>query len=444
MKGIAGRVKDLKVLLQEGIWKVRLTDLKGPHRLLFSAVRILSVTVRKFMTDQCSLRSSALTFYTLMSIVPVAAVAFAIAKGFGFQKLLEQQLMENFAGHEDVLAQVIEFSRRLLENTQGGLLAGVGIIVLLWSVIKVLDNIELSFNHIWGVGQSRSFGRKFSDYLSIMLIAPILLITSSSATVMVVTQISHITGMLGLGILNPLIALLMRLTPYCLIWLLFAFVYVFVPNTKVSLASGLIAGFTAGSIFEAVQGFYIHFQVGVAQYNAIYGSFAALPLFLVWLQLSWLIVLFGAELSYAHQNAQAGDSRIDPCRISPSRGKMLSLLITRLIVLNFVKGEPALSAARVSDTLELPVALVKASLADLCEAGVLSETWTDNHAVPAYQPARDTGTISVASVLKALEDKGLHLYVLPETAEIANLGKILEELRLSLESSPANVLLKDT
>jgi len=443
MKGIADRVKTLKDLLQEGIWKVRLKDLKGSHRLLFSVLRILSVTVRKFMADQCSLRSSALTFYTLMSIVPVAAVAFAIAKGFGFQKLLEQRLMENFAGHEDVVAQIIEFSRRLLENTQGGLLAGVGIIVLLWSVIKVLDNIELSFNHIWGVEQSRSFGRKFSDYLSIMLIAPILLITSSSATVMVVTQLSHITGMLGLGILNPLIALLMRLTPYCLIWFLFAFVYVFIPNTKVTLASGLIAGFTAGSIFEVVQGIYIHFQVGVAQYNAIYGSFAALPLFLVWLQLSWLIVLFGAELSYAHQNAQSGDSQIDPCRISPSRGKLLSLLITRLIVVNFVKGEPALSAARVSDTLELPVALVKATLADLCEAGVLSETWSDNHAVPAYQPARDTGTLSVASVLTALEDKGLLLYPLPETEEIANLGNTLEELRLSLESSPANVLLRD-
>ena len=443
MKGIADRAKTLKDLLQEGIWKVRLKDLKGSHKLLFSVLRILSVTVRKFMADQCSLRSSALTFYTLMSIVPVAAVAFAIAKGFGFQKLLEQRLMENFAGHEDVVAQIIEFSRRLLENTQGGLLAGVGIIVLLWSVIKVLDNIELSFNHIWGVEQSRSFGRKFSDYLSIMLIAPILLITSSSATVMVVTQLSHITGMLGLGILNPLIALLMRLIPYCLIWFLFAFVYVFIPNTKVTLASGLIAGFTAGSIFEVVQGIYIHFQVGVAQYNAIYGSFAALPLFLVWLQLSWLIVLFGAELSYAHQNAQSGDSQIDPCKISPSRGKMLSLLITRLIVVNFVKGEPALSATRVSDTLELPVALVKATLADLCEAGVLSETWSDNHAVPAYQPARDTGTISVASVLAALEDKGLLLYPLPETEEIANLGNILEELRLSLESSPANVLLRD-
>ncbi|MCE5273783.1 MAG: YihY/virulence factor BrkB family protein [Deltaproteobacteria bacterium] len=443
MKGIADRAKALKDLLQEGIWKVRLTDLKGFHRLLFSILRILSVTIRKFMADQCSLRSSALTFYTLMSIVPVAAVAFAIAKGFGFQKLLEQRLMENFAGHEDVVAQIIEFSRRLLENTQGGLLAGVGIIVLLWSAIKVLDNIELSFNHIWAVEQSRSFGRKFSDYLSIMLIAPILLITSSSATVMVVTQISHITGLLGLGLLNPLIALLMRLIPYCLIWFLFAFVYVFIPNTKVTLASGLIAGFTAGSIFEVVQGIYIHFQVGVAQYNAIYGSFAALPLFLVWLQLSWLIVLFGAELSYAHQNAKSGDSQIDPCRISPSRGKMLSLLITRIIVVNFVKGEPALSAVRVSDALELPLALVKATLADLCEAGVLSETWSDNHAVPAYQPARDTGTLSVASVLTALEDKGLHLYPLPETEEIANLGNILEELRLCLESSPANVLLRD-
>ena len=443
MKGNTGRIGDLRDFIQVGIWKVRLHELKGGMRLLIAGLRILSITIRKYVTDNCSLRSPALTFYTLMSIVPVAAVAFAIAKGFGYQKLLEQQLMEQFSGHEDVVTQVIEFSRRLLENTKGGVLAGVGVIVLLWSVIKVLDNIEQSFNHIWGVTRARSFGRKFSDYLSIMLIAPILLIISSSATVMVVSHISHITGMLGLGIVNTLIAMLVRFIPYCLIWLLFAFVYVFIPNTKVNIASGLIAGVVAGTIFEVVQKIYIYFQIGVAQYNAIYGSFAALPLFLVWLQLSWLIVLFGAELSYAHQNAQAYEFELDLCKISPSLKNLLSLLITHQVVMNFMRGAKALSASQISASLGLPQALVKGSLSELAEVGILTETVSDIHADTAYVPARDTGAITVSCVIDAIEDKGIHSFPLPDTEGLTKIGGVLKEFRQTLEKSPANVLLRD-
>lgn len=443
MKGISGRIGDIRDFLEVGIWKAHLNELKRGMRLLISGLRVLSITMRKYIEDQCFLRSSALTFFTLMSIVPIAAVAFAIAKGFGFQKLLEQQLMEKFSGHEDIVAQVMEFSQRLLENTQGGLLAGVGVIVLLWSVIKVLDNIAQSFNHIWGVKRSRSFGRKFSDYLSIMLIAPILLIISSSATVMVVTQISHITGILGLGVLNLLVAMLVRFIPYCLTWLLFAFVYVFIPNTKVNLVSGLIAGVAAGTIFEIVQKIYIHFQIGVAQYNAIYGSFAALPLFLVWLQLSWLIVLFGAELSYAHQNAQAYESELDPCKISPSLKNLLSLLIAYQVVKNFMKGAKAHNLSEISESLRLPPTLVKDFLSELSEIGILTEIVSDDHANPAYQPARDTSTITVSSVIEALEDKGIDTFPLPDTEELVKLGSVLKEFRHTMEKSPVNVLLRD-
>ena len=176
----------------------------------------------------------------------------------------------------------------MLQNTKGGIIAGVGVVVLLWAVVNVLSQIEESFNDIWGIKKARSLGRMFSDYLSIVLVGPILLIMSSSATVLLETNLTQITEEIALlGVFSPLITLIVKIIPYCLIWILFAFVYIFMPNKKVHLFSGLIAGIAAGTIFVIVQKFYIIFQVGVAKYNAIYGSFAALPLFLIWLQLSW-------------------------------------------------------------------------------------------------------------------------------------------------------------
>jgi membrane protein len=447
MKDFTLSVKTFIDFIQTGIWNVRLKQLNSRTRTLVLSLRICSVTIRKYITDECSLKSSALTFYSLMSIVPVAAVAFAIAKGFGFQKLFEQRLLENAAGHEEVVAQVIEFSRRLLENTKSGVLAGVGVIVLIWSVIKVLDNIEQAFNDIWEVKKSRSFGRKFSDYLSVMLVAPVLLIISGSATVLVTTQITLITQKLGLGILSLFAAILIGFLPYCLIWLLFAFMYMFLPNTRIRISSGLIAGVAAGTLFEILQKFYIYFQVGVANYNAIYGSFAALPLFLVWLQLSWLIVLFGAELSFAHQNAESYELELNLNKYSRSLKNLISLAITHLIIKNFITGTKAQSTMDISNHLELPVNLVENTLADLCETGIIIEIPPEEnhvHGYSIYQPARDVNTITTASVIEALEDRGIRtLPLLPETEEIMKLSEILKEFRQALDKSPVNILVQE-
>ena len=174
------------------IWRTQLTDLPPWKRLIVRMLRVLLLAVRGFKDDFCMLRASALTFFTMLSIVPVAAMAFGIAKGFGFQTVLEKQLYENFPGQEEVVGKVVEFAQSLLETTQGGLIAGIGLVLLFWAVIKVLSNIEESFNSIWGVRQPRTIARKFSDYLSIMLVAPVLVLVSGSATVFITTQITAV------------------------------------------------------------------------------------------------------------------------------------------------------------------------------------------------------------------------------------------------------------
>lgn len=443
MKGTVDNLDAIRSFLKQGIWEVSLKDLPWMKRFFIASLRILSITLRKYDADDCALRSSALTFFTLMSIVPIAAVAFAIAKGFGFRKILEQRLMEDLADHQEVVVYVIEFSRRLLDSTKGGLLAGAGIIVLLWSVIKVLENIEHSFNNIWGVTRHRSLSQKVSDYLAIMLVAPILIIISGSSTVMVITQMHFITSSLGIGIFSFFITILMKLIPYCLIWILFAFMYAFIPKTKVNTSSCLTAGLVAGIIFVVVQRIYIYFQVGMAHYNAVYGSFAALPLFLVWLQLSWFIVLFGAELSYAFQNAHACWIELDMHKINPFQKKLISLSIAHRVVAEFATGSPAPSSSDISDQLGLPFVLVKNIIFKLCETGILVEAASPGNEKTTYMPARDPGTITVASVIEAVEGYGVSCMIMPPQGEPEDLHLILKEFSRIVEASPANKLLKD-
>jgi membrane protein len=444
MQNIKHAVSRFIDFIKGDIWRVRLKDLPRKQSFLVKQLRVFLLSIRGFDEDKCQLRASALTFYSLISIVPVAAMAFGIAKGFGFDKRLEQQLMEQFQGQEEVIMRVITFAQSLLTNTKGGLIAGVGIILLFWAVIKVLSNIEASFNDIWGIREARSWGRKFSDYLSVMLLGPILMILSSSVTVFITTQVTLIMEKIALlGIFSPLISFVLKVLPYGIIWVLFTFLYIFMPNTKVNFRSGLLAGIIAGTIYQIVQFGYITFQVGVAKYNAIYGSFAALPLFLIWLQLSWLIVLFGAEFSFAHQNVDTYEFEPDSLGISASFKRLLSLQIAQLLVSNFAKGERPLTATQISHQLEIPIRLVHQILFELTACGIVSDTQTEEYREPGYQPARDINTLTIQFIVDALDDRGTDAIPVAQTDGSKSLSAILQTFRDEVARSPSNRLLKD-
>ena len=411
---------------------------------LIKQLRILVLATRGFGQDQCPLRASALTFYSILSIVPVVAMAFGIAKGFGFQEILENQLMEKFSGQEDVMIRVVDFAHSLLENTKGGMIVGIGIIVLLWTVIKLLAHIEGSFNDIWDVKKSRSYGRKFSDYLSIMLISPLLIIMSSSATVFITTKIALITEKVALiGMFSPMIFFMLKLIPYCLVWILFIFTYILMPNTKVNFSAGFIGGIIAGTIFQAAQLAYILFQVGVAKYNAIYGSFAALPLFLIWMQFSWLIVLFGAEISFSYQYVDTYEFEPDLRQISPAFKRLLTLQVANRVISTFSKGKMPLTASNLSQALEIPIRLVQQLLDELVESEIFSITEIKENEKLAYQPARDINIITIKSIIEALEHKGVDNIPVAQTPELQSLAEVLWTFSAEIEKSPANLLLKD-
>lgn len=426
------------------IWRIRVGDLSRNRSFLIRLLRILILTIRGIVEDRWHLRASALTYYSLLSIVPVVAMVFGIAKGFGFEKALEKVLYKNLEGQEQIIAKVVDFAHALLQNVKGGLVAGIGLLILCYMIIKILSQIESAFNDIWGIKRPRSIGRKITDYLSLMLISPFLFFVSSGITVVINSGAKLIVEKISLlAAFSPVIFLTVKLLPYGVIWVLFSFIYIFIPNTKVQFRSGILAGVIAGTIYVIFQWVYINFQIGVAKYNTIYGSFAALPLFIIWLQLSWVIVLFGAELAFAHQNVDTYEFEPDCENISGHYKKLLSLRIVNLLVKQFLKGEKGWDAAQISHNLEIPIRLVQQIIFELVSSGILAEVNFNEGTKIGYQPARDPDTMTIKYVLDALDQEGSDEIPVAPSEELDSLSESMKTFGDLIEKSSANRCLKE-
>ena len=425
------------------IWRARRGELPAIQWMLIRLVRTVILSVQGFARHHGPMRASSLTFFTLLSLVPVAAMAFGIAKGFGFERRLQHELLDKFSAQQEVIEQVIGFAQNMLDNTKGGMIAGIGVVVLFWAVIKMLSIIENSFNHIWGV-RSRTFIRKLSDYLTIMLVCPVLVIMSGSVTVFITSQVSAISGRFELlQMVGPAIYVGLKLLPYTLIWVLFTLIYMIMPNTRVRFDGALLAGVIAGSAYQVVQAAYIDFQIILAKYNAIYGSFAALPLFLLWLQISWFIVLIGAEITHAYQNSEHVDETAVGREMSISQSRLLALIVCRHVVRLFHQGRPAQTTTQIAQALGYSPVLVD-SLSDLLVKGnILVKIDRESDNGQALQPARDIGNLTVNEVVAALEDVGNNDGLLSHLPEAEPLSETLTALRSELERSASNRLLKD-
>lgn len=428
--------------LTQPLWHTRREDSAIPW-FLIRLGRTIVAAVLDFKRRQGSTHAAALSFYTLLSLVPLAAMAFGIAKGFGFEQLLEKELLKNFAAQQEVIQQVIEFARNMLDNTQGGLIAGIGVIVLFWSVVKVLGKIEDNFNHIWSVS-SRTIVRKFTDYLSIMIIGPVLLIMSSSVTVFIASQVSALSSQVGLqSVTTPAISLALSFAPYILLWLLFTMVYMIMPNTRVHLGSALLAAILAGSAYQFLQIGYVKFQIYVTSYNAIYGSFAALPLFLIWLQLSWSIVLYGAEIAYAFPHSNAVDPKSSFYSRSAAQTRLLALGICHAVVQRFHRDEPALSEEEIGRGLAISPRETRKMVDMLTRARLLSRVQYEDQDTTQLQPARDSAHITVQDVVTALDtiDENPHFY--DQHPTLANLSVCLDAFQSRKDPSATDKLLRD-
>ncbi len=390
--------------------------------------RILIFCVREFRSNRCDLRASALTLLTLMTIVPIMAMAFGIAKGFGFQKAFEQRVYEVFAGQEQIISNILEFSTRTLEKTQGGLMAVLGLLLLFYALIKLIGHIENALNSIFCIEKDRTWIRKFTDYIAITITAGFLSFFSGYANIFVRTLLnSYLDKIHLMESVEKWIRFGFELFPFISIWVLFIFIYIFIPNKKMNMTSCLAGGIIAGTIFQLIQILYLKFQVGVSTYNAIYGSFAALPLFLIWLQASWLIILLGAVIIFAMESAKQSSLKyIDDSAINIHSEKLAALAITLACVKTFAGKAPALDDMELSRKLDIPLKYTRKTLKILVSAGILSKVVANENT--AYAPAQDISQINVSNVLEAFEHQGSNFLEHNTNREIQAVKQILTAL----------------
>ena len=429
--------------IKEDIWLLHEQKLPLFKGTIIKSLKVVILSVEGFSRDLCPLRASALTLYSILSIVPVIAMLFGIAKGFGLETILEKQLLENAPNQDAMVLQLISFAQNLLDSTKGGVVAGIGIVVLFWTIINVIGNIEESFNFIWKIGKGRSISRKFSDYLSLMLLAPVLLIASSSITVFLKTKITWLITVIQLPEFGTWLVLkALGLSPLVLMTGLFAFTFIFMPNHKINYRAGIIAAIVTGILYHLSQWAYLSLQIGASSYNAIYGSFAALPLFVVWLQVGWMIVLLGCEVAFFLQNYEIYRNNNRFSDLSFSLKKVIALQITHLIIKNFIQLDKPLTATEIATKLVVPIAVIQPVLLNLIASHIIVE-FKDPDEVndEVYQPAVDINRLSIAYIINSLEQCGQNH--LPDINQEQLFMNAVNNFRILMEASEQNCLLKD-
>ncbi|MGZ3862484.1 MAG: YihY/virulence factor BrkB family protein [Bacteroidia bacterium] len=440
---LIGLIKNFIQFITHDLWHIRANKLDRKKGFLITQLRIIVISIKGFNRDQCAVKASALTFYVMFALVPVLALLFAIAQGFGLKQKVEKNLLQDASHYSNVLGQAFEYAEKMLETAGTGLIAAIGIVLIIYSVLKLLSSIEDSFNEIWQIKKGRTIIRRITDYLSITLFAPILIVVSGSITVFLNSGENAVESLAWIHRLGFMIHFLFKLLSLLLMGGLFTFIYMALPNTKVKFKAAFTAGLISAIAFELLQWAYVGFQIGAARYSAVYGSFAALPLFLVWIQYNWYIVLFGAELAFAYQNVEHYELESEIKNISPRYRRVVALLIANRVVKNFTAGKKALTIAQISHELDMPVRLAQTIISDFVETGIFAEVKTSNEKEFAYQPGLSENELSVKFILDKIDTKGVNEMPIHSSHELETIHRVMNDFDDIVRQNKGNVLVKD-
>lgn len=433
---------------------------RGFPAFVYRVGRIVHLCVRGFIHDDIVFRASALTYITVLSLVPLLAFSFSVAKGFGFYDPLVHGTINPFldrtfgplesnaplvpdptSSHEMRVAidRVLEMVGGIVQETKVASLGALGLVILIWAVIKLLGTIERSFNHIWGVQRPRSILRKLTDYLAMVIVAPIFLFTATAITTAAESHgvTEFLREKLHLGLL---LDVLVEGLPLIALWLGFTFVYMAMPNARTRIGSAILGAIVGGTLWHLTLLLQIKFQVGVARYNPIYASFAAIPIFLVWIQFSWVAVLLGAEVCFAHQ------SEPDYLRVARSRPsdhafkELLALRAMARIGERFLSGGPAWTSDDMATELAVPIRPLEEVLDLLIQRGLLAVAPAGSQ--DAFLPARDLDAITVKSVIDALKGTSGPVDVPARTRADHRIDRILATLDQEMAGSHSNATMR--
>lgn len=418
-----------------GVW----SDMRSTPWVKF--IKTINLSVSAFFNGDIQTKACALTYRTMLAIVPALALLVAIGRGFGLQDVLENELIENFSSQRDVLVKAFDFVDSYLSQSSEGIFVGVGIAMLLWTLISILGSVERAFNDIWGVKNGRSIWRKMTDYLAIFLILPVLMICAGGIAVFVSANLQR---MLPFDFMTPVIKCLLDLASLVFIWLFFTGVYVLIPNTKVKFKNALVAGIFAGTGFMVLQWLFINGQIYVSRYNAIYGSFAFLPLLLIWLQLVWVICLAGGVICYASQNIFQYNFSNEIEKINVAYRLKIFVSVMAVSVNDFLAGKRPPSESDIVARYGLPSRLVASSVNFMADAGLLLRVVTDEkNEIIGYAPAVDSGSLTVGEVIKRLRSYGYDNFIPDFDRTFAKVIEVVDRAEMAMVDSMSSVLVKD-
>ncbi len=416
----------------------------GPRwqRVLRQCILCIQYTLKGFSGNNLMLRASALTFTTVLSIVPFLAVAFSVLKGMDFQNTdtIRELLLSVSAGREQVVDAIIGY----IDNTNVKTLGAVGTAFLFLTVISLLSNIESTFNSIWHAPQGRSIFQKVTNYISICLVVPVLLVTAISFTASLQSS-SVVQGILSYSAISYVYLALIKLVPHVSVWIAMLLLYSFMPNTRVKPLPALGGAIIAGTCWLFAQWLYMRFQIGAGKYNAIYGSFAQFPLFLIWMQLSWTIILLGAQLSFVFQHRNSLDRENRYSVVSQAERMRVSLAVLLEMAASFMAGRTPASLEEISSKTRLPSILVRNVLSALRTGNLvapLADEEKQDSDEEKFTLIRSPESIRLSVVLGSLANDnaaGIDL----NAPGLAVSNQIFERLEASLENMPENATLAE-
>ncbi|MDH3852179.1 MAG: YihY/virulence factor BrkB family protein [Deltaproteobacteria bacterium] len=430
----------VETVFRKNVWEVELSSLPWWKALLIRVLRVFYVVIRDLLEGQLTLRAMSLVYTTLLAMVPLLAVSFSVLKGFGVHNQIEPLLL-NFLrplGERgvEVTSRIIGF----VDSVKAGILGSIGFALLIYTVISLIQKIERACNDTWHVNRSRPLSQKFSDYLSVILIGPVLVFSALGITASVMST-AVVQKMVAIKVFGSLMELATKLVPYLLVIAAFTFVYIFVPNTRVRFRSALTGGLVAGVLWETSGWAFASFVVKSAKYTAIYSGFAILIMFMIWLYLSWLIVLVGASVAYYHQHPESVTSYRRELRLSNRMQEKLALLVMFLVGNNYYDNLPALTLEEFAQSLNVPMEALEPIMEALEGYGLLSQTANEP---PTYLPARPLDTAELKDVLDAVRGANEIVDLKPqsESAELA-VDQLVDHIDQAMAGALRGSTLKD-
>lgn len=384
-------------------------------RWLYRFLQTIILVARGFKDQVLVVRANSLSFALLFAFIPMMALIYAIARGFGFEEIVKSTISSSFLAEANVATVLLEWIERYLETARDGWFLGIGLIVLIWAVYAFFNMLENSFNSIWNVKQSRSFARRMTNYVMTLLLVPVLVVVTSGISIFL--NSTEVLASVLDGIV-PIRKFMLRFLPFVATTGVFTWIFIAIPNTKVKFSSAIIPGILMGLLYQVVQALSMYLVVLFTRMSFVYGAFSAIPLVLIWLNITCWLLLIGAELAFAIQNNDMFAYEKDLKAMSRRYKDYVMLYLLSVIIRRFEAGEAPQTAQDMAADNQLPIRLVQQLLSRLEETVIVRRVYIEDEEEHAFIPALDTKAITVEMVIGRISAQGTEEFLQHTPAEM--------------------------